>query len=191
MSTLPWFQDEEDFVLQAMSSNGMALQHVSKRLQKSRKVVLTAVAENGLALQFAHQELRADPEVVLPAVAQNGNALCHAARLLRNDPNIAFQALALNGTALAHLDESLRSDANQIMLQVTRNQGVEEYTQPYIVPPWGPLDSERHRETALRWLARRWNIPGWKSVRLPARQWPAPGTSQSDRPGSMNHAILA
>lgn len=101
-------------------------------------------------------------------MAQNGNAFAYADRLLRNDPNIAFQALALNGTALAHLGEALRSDANQILLQarphvtaawccaeVTRNEGAEEYPQAYIVPAWVPLDSERHRELALRWLARR------------------------------------
>eukprot|EP00913_Durusdinium_trenchii_P028023 g26274.t1 len=163
MSTLPWFQDGPDFVQAVLEQNGMALQHVAKKFQRSKAVVLTAVQQNGLALQFAHTTLRADAEVVLPAVAENGNAFCYAERVLRHDPNIAFQALALNGTALPHLGEALRSDANQVLLQVTRNEGVEEYTQPYIVPAWVPLDKERHREVVLRWLARRWNIPGWKS----------------------------
>ncbi|CAE7239588.1 unnamed protein product [Symbiodinium natans] len=183
MCKLPPLGDNEDFVLRALARNGMALQHVSKRLQRTRRTVLAAVAQNGLALQFAHPDLRADPEVVLPAVAQNGNALCWASRLLRNDPNIAFQALALNGTAINHLGEALRSDANQVLLQVTRNEGVEEYTAPYIVPPWGPLDSERHREVVLRWLGRRWNVPNWKSCALPARDFPqslSPSVSQSD-----------
>lgn len=183
MSTMPWFQDDDEFVLQALARNGMALQHVSKRLQRTRRIVLAAVTQNGLALQFAHPDLRADSEVVLPAVAQNGKAFCWASKLLRNDPNVAFQALVLNGTAINHLGEALRSDANQVILQVTRNEGVEEYTAPYIVPSWGPLDTERHREVVLRWLARRWNIPGWKSCALPPRGFPdsvSPSVSPSE-----------
>eukprot|EP00438_Fugacium_kawagutii_P003859 Skav231334 [mRNA] locus=scaffold2490:33866:45010:- [translate_table: standard] len=84
---------------------------------------------------------------------------------------ISKKALALNDNALAHaeLGDALRSDANQVLLQVTRNEGVEEYTQPYIIPAWGPLDTVRHREVVLRWLARRWNIAGWKSGCLPPR----------------------
>ena len=37
-------------------------------------------------------------------------------------------------------------------MQVTRNEGVEEYTQPYIVPAWA-------RDP---WLESVWKVSNWK-----------------------------
>ena len=62
--SLPGFlcQEDSDFVLRCLKLNGLALQHVAKKLQRRRPLVLAAVRQNGLALQYAHPSLRADAE---------------------------------------------------------------------------------------------------------------------------------
>lgn len=169
LGVLPHFQDDFDFVMGAMEVNGIALAHVSDSLRNSRKVVVTALMQNGLALEFASPQLRADPEIVLVAVAQNGWAFLHATRELRADPITAFKAVCLNGSALPHMSDSLRSDVNEILLQTTKPHGCEAQASPYLDPPWAPFDEEQHREAAVKALARKWKVPGWRSGPTPPR----------------------
>lgn len=169
LSALVWFQDDFDFVVAAMEVNGIALAHASESLRGNREVVLTALMQNGLALEFASPQLRADPEIVLVAVAQNGWAFVHATRELRADPKIAYQAVCLNGSALQHMSDALRSDANEILLQVTKPHGCDTHASPYLDPPGEPFDQEQHREAALKALARKWKVPGWRSGPTPPR----------------------
>jgi len=62
-----------EVVLAAVTQNGYALQHASRKLKGDREVVLAAVAQNGRALRHASRELQRDREVVLTAVARDSS----------------------------------------------------------------------------------------------------------------------
>ena len=53
-------QRGRDLVLNSVTQNGIALQHVSKTLRGDREIVTAAVTSNGDALQYASAELRAE-----------------------------------------------------------------------------------------------------------------------------------
>ncbi len=79
------FNKDPEFVLAAVSQNGLALQYASEELQGDRNIVLAAVSQDGLALLFASEELQGDRNIVLAAVNQNGIALEYAKFGLRRD----------------------------------------------------------------------------------------------------------
>lgn len=58
-------------VLEAVKSNGFALQHASDALKADRELVLEVVRKHGRALKWASNKLKNDPEVVLEAVKQD------------------------------------------------------------------------------------------------------------------------
>ena len=70
-------------------SQPTALHFTSQDFQNDKAIVLEAVKTNGYALQAASAELRADKSVVLEAVEKSGWALHSAAGPLKNDPDIA------------------------------------------------------------------------------------------------------
>ena len=70
-----------------------------------------AVSKNGLALQFASEELRSDRDIVTTAVSISGRALEHASEELRCDRNIVMTAVSTSWQALQYAPEDLRSDS--------------------------------------------------------------------------------
>lgn len=60
---------KKDFVIKAVSLNGMFLKHVGFRDDK--EVVMAAVKENGFAIKYADKNLQQDEEVIVAAIKQN------------------------------------------------------------------------------------------------------------------------
>eukprot|EP00913_Durusdinium_trenchii_P019625 g18449.t1 len=88
----------KDLILQAVKSNGIALQYASPRLQDDLEVVLEAVAQSGHALEFASTTLRQERRVVLAAVHCSGrSAVAFASKELRSDVEVLRAARAGGG----------------------------------------------------------------------------------------------
>jgi len=63
--------ESKEFMLQAVTKNGSALQYASDKLKDDREVVLAAVTNDGSALEYASDELNGDPEIVLTALSHS------------------------------------------------------------------------------------------------------------------------
>lgn len=63
---------------------------------KDRSFFLEAVKSNGRALQFASESLKADKEIVLEAVKSKGWALKYASELLKADEEV-LKAAGMSG----------------------------------------------------------------------------------------------
>jgi hypothetical protein len=97
-------------VLEAVKSDGFALQFASEELQADRVFVLNAVKQSGWALKYASRELRADRAVVLEAVKSVGFALQFASEELQADRKVVLEAVKINGKALQYASKALQSD---------------------------------------------------------------------------------
>ncbi len=88
-----WLESKE-FMLQAVTKNGLALQYASDKLKDDREIVLAAVTKWAGALQYASDKLNDDREIVLVAVTNDGSALEYASDELNGDPEIVLTALS-------------------------------------------------------------------------------------------------
>ena len=103
---------DKDFILAAVSADGLALEFAHPLLRNDRDVVLAAVACRGDALEFASARLRADRGVVLAAVSKHGLALRFASAALRGDRAVVAAAAVREALALEFASEELRKDAS-------------------------------------------------------------------------------
>ena len=106
---------DREFVLAAVTWDGLALEYASKALRADRWVVLAAVTEEGSALQFASKALRADKDVVLAAVTQNGYALEDASVALRADKDVVLAAVTRYSDALMYASNALQADREVVL----------------------------------------------------------------------------
>jgi len=67
--------DDKDVVCAAVSQNGLALEHASKKLRACDRVIRLALHQNGLALAFVQQHVRNCDDYVRIAVRQNYYAI--------------------------------------------------------------------------------------------------------------------
>ena len=105
---------ESDIVKMAVSKSGHALEFASQKLRSDREIVMTALSSYGSALRFASEELRFDRDCVMTAVSQSGDALEFALEELRSDRDLVLAAVFNNWRALLHTSEELRSDPDVI-----------------------------------------------------------------------------
>ena len=68
------------------------LYNASEELKNDREFILAAVTQNGLALRYASEELKNNREIVLAAVTQNGWALIDASEELKGERDIVLAA---------------------------------------------------------------------------------------------------
>jgi hypothetical protein len=87
-------RDDEEVVLQAVARKAEEIKDASERLQTRREFVLDAVSVNGLCITCVAPEFRLDKDVALAAVRQNTAALEHLCDALKADTDIqqAFQS---------------------------------------------------------------------------------------------------
>ncbi|KAF0983609.1 hypothetical protein FDP41_010674 [Naegleria fowleri] len=91
------FFEDKDFMLRAVTKNGLALHYTSPALLYDKEIVLAAVKQNGKALFAASHLLRDDKEVVMEAVRQTGTALQYASFRLQHDREVIMEAVELHG----------------------------------------------------------------------------------------------
>jgi hypothetical protein len=105
--------------LQAKATEGKKGNEV---LIASARAAIEAVSQNGLALQHAPPEVRGDKEVVLAAVRQSGGALQYASKDLRGDLDVVREAVKFSATNLRFAAAAIRADTELVMdlLSVTQ-----------------------------------------------------------------------
>ena len=123
-SDLPsWAWEERSVVLQAVLTEGRALEHASD-FRNDREVVLAAVRQTGWVLKYADESLRNDREVVLAAVKKDACALEYAGDF-RNDREVVLVAVHhSHGRALQYADDTLRSDREVVLEAVRLSRGL-------------------------------------------------------------------
>jgi hypothetical protein len=107
MSKLEQYRNNTKIVLEAVKTNGLALQYASNSFKDNKIIVSIAVQNNGLALKYASTRLKDDPDIVLKAVKREGSALKHASPRLRDNEEIVLAAVNNNGAALEYISQRL------------------------------------------------------------------------------------
>lgn len=98
------FYDDYFLMFCAVQKNeGSALQHASDLIRHIREINLQAVKSNGMALQFVHEDLR-DHEMFLAAVKSNCAAIQYVSDHLI-DMEMLLTALKSNHSALSHISD--------------------------------------------------------------------------------------
>jgi len=117
---------DREFVISAVSRQGMALSKADPALKADRDVVLAAVRNKGGALRFADESLKADREVVLTAVQGSRPTFLvkDFAKLLTSEKDLMVAAVGSpRGLGLQFADASLRAD-RELVLQAVREDGL-------------------------------------------------------------------
>lgn len=86
-------KDLDEFVMMAVSQNGMCLKNASERLRDNEKIVLKAIDGHASALKYASERLRNDKEIVTKAICRSAYALSCASNELRNNKEFIFNLL--------------------------------------------------------------------------------------------------
>lgn len=115
------FRSEEDFALEALRINGLALEHVPLEFRGQKEMCLGAVAQNGESLAFASEEMRDTFSVVLAAVQQCGEALRFASEDMRSDSELVVEAVRQSGIALQFALDEAREDQEVVQVAVRQN----------------------------------------------------------------------
>ena len=109
-----------EIMLERVSVDPKALQHVAEALKGDREIVMTAVSNfGGYALQYATEELKGDREIVMTAVSKDGFGLEYATEELRGDRAIVMAAVSNNGWSLHFTTEELKGDREIVMTAVS------------------------------------------------------------------------
>lgn len=146
-------KNDKNFILSAVSIDGLLLQSIPEDLQKDFEVVKAAITQNGSAFQYASKDLQKnsdlvllavskDPEVlitqaeeswlenkqiVLCAVSQNGLLLDYASDSLKEDPCVVNAAVKQDGLALKFASESLKKNRDTVLAAVQQTGDALQY----------------------------------------------------------------
>jgi len=116
---------------QRMESDARAFRYASDNLKNNEDFLVDALSYNGLALQFASEDMRNNKRVVMAAIAPPtvrraksvAPAMEHASKELKNDPSFWQQAVATNGVVLRYAPERFRNDVDIAIAAVRQNYG--------------------------------------------------------------------
>jgi hypothetical protein len=100
--------------LQAKNTEGKKGIEVNVLIASARAAT-EAISKNGLALQHAPPEVRGDKEVVLAAVRQCGSALRYASEDLRGDLDVVREAVKFSATNLRFAAAAIRANSELVM----------------------------------------------------------------------------
>ena len=111
---------DRDFMMEAVSKNGFALEFASEELRSDCDLVMTAMGWSDYSLKYASEELRADGEFMMRAVRKRGaETLWHASEELRSECEFIMTAVSIDWAALAFASEELGSDRDIVMAAVS------------------------------------------------------------------------
>jgi hypothetical protein len=116
-------QDDFEIVLAAVNHSGGAIEHASSELMSNRDIVLAAAEGDGYALAHVPNHLKTEKSFILHAVEHHGEALEYAADELKNDHEIVLSAVKQNGLALQYASELLRQN-KEIVTAAVNQKGI-------------------------------------------------------------------
>ena len=122
---------DRDFMTEAVSKNGLALEFASEDLRSDCDLVLTAMGWStwsAHSLKHASEELRADGKFMMRAVRKlGGETLEHASEELRSEREFIMTAVSIDWVALAFASGGLASDRDIVMTAVSSYWGALEF----------------------------------------------------------------
>lgn len=101
---------EKEFMLVAIDTDPMLLQHALEGLKIDREIVRRAVEKDWHALDHAADELKSDREIVCMALAQSPLALQFAGRRLQDDSELVRETVSRDSSALKFASRRLQRD---------------------------------------------------------------------------------
>jgi hypothetical protein len=114
--------DDFDVVIAAVTLDARALQFASIDRRADRAVVLTALRADWAALQYVtFPAFFEDAELMLTAVSRGNKALPFVASSLMDDVDFVKAAVAIDSNALAFASERLRADREIVLLSVAHD----------------------------------------------------------------------
>ena len=130
-------------------------------LQNDRAILLEALKTNGYAIQKASAALRSDKNVVLQAVEKTGWALHSASNSLKNDPDITGAALA--STFEAGVIRAMGEDIKRSLRTVLeRLQDAKVSPKVFLDQP----GSDKRGSAAVLYADRVWKRPCYETIWL-------------------------
>ncbi len=134
LAEFPEWQDDTDFIREAVQKNGYILCFASERLRSDYETVMLALANKGLAYKSIAEELKKQKDVILTAVTSNGMVIEELSEEWRSDWDVAFTAAASDGAALKYIPAEFREKRELILaaLQYCSSFDVFNKLIPYI-----------------------------------------------------------
>ncbi len=161
---------DKEALLEALEDEGAAaLENADGRLLADRDFVLEAVTINGLALEYADDSLKADRDFVLAAAKRSGFALKHADETLQADREVVLAAVKQDGPAFAYAGDSLKADREAILralddvTMLTKKAFARTLIEMEQLPELGahrhPDSAENHREHGVIHCSTSLDLP--------------------------------
>eukprot|EP00929_Paragymnodinium_shiwhaense_P115494 TRINITY_DN8441_c0_g1_i7.p1 TRINITY_DN8441_c0_g1~~TRINITY_DN8441_c0_g1_i7.p1 ORF type:complete len:1407 (+),score=247.20 TRINITY_DN8441_c0_g1_i7:120-4223(+) len=107
-------------VMEAVKSNGLAIEFASTRLQDEDEVAEAAVGQNGSAIAFVSTRLKEKREFVIKAVSKAGHTL-EFLSTFKSDEEVVMSAVKSDGLALQYADEDLQKCKKVAIAAVQQN----------------------------------------------------------------------
>jgi hypothetical protein len=117
----------EEYVMAAVTQNGLALEHASEEMKANEAIVTAAVQQNGKAFAVAPEEMKNNLPIVMAAVTQNGLAQEHASEEMKNNEQIVMAAVRQTGMGLQFANEEMKAIESVVMAAVQQNGLAREH----------------------------------------------------------------
>ncbi len=111
----PEWQDDTDFIREAVQKNGYILCFASKRLRADYETVMLALQNQGRVFEDIAEELKHRKDVVLAAVTSAGEVIEKIPKAFRADWDVALAAATSDGIALKYIPAKLREERELIL----------------------------------------------------------------------------
>ena len=147
-------RDDDDYVLETVMRNGMALHFASERLRTDRLTILAAVTSNGHAIRYAHPRFWSDRAIMAKACESSPASLAIAAPDLRDDGAFVRLCLAKDGNLLRTVPSHLRDDPETAFVAAQTTHGAVRWASARLLDDAGfMLRVLRVHGCALEWAS--------------------------------------
>lgn len=100
-------QNEKQFVIEAVKSNGKALFHASNTLKDDQEVVLEAVKKDGESLKFVSSRLKKNKEICFLAVSSAPKAFKDLPKIFKENKDFIMELIKVNGDGVSEIFQYL------------------------------------------------------------------------------------
>lgn len=120
LKNYPEYQDDTDFIREAVQKNGWILCFASERLRGDYETVMLALQNEGLAYRDISEEMKHRRDVVLAAVSEDGMVYQQIPKEYKADREIALAAVLADGAVLGLVPAAYREEREFVLAAVTR-----------------------------------------------------------------------
>ena len=123
---------DRDFVMTAVSSNGLILQKVAEEFKADKKVVTAALSNDVNAFEYVSPAIKSDTEIYSMYISRidvkwDLNTLEHLSEELKANKDFILSLVSLNGFVLKDLSDEFKNDKEVVLSAVKQNGGALDY----------------------------------------------------------------